>query len=377
MKKFLAFVLAAVMVLALVGCTATPATSPAPSESAEATEAPSESTEAPTESAAPAEGENAPAEGEAFKVAIVLGVGGLGDESFNDSMYDGCQMAMSEDSSITVQVIEPTEVAEFEGHYMELAKTGEYDLIIGSGFDGVEAVTKVSGLFPEQQFMFVDGDCGDLPNVASFTFRDEEKAFLLGYMAAQMSETKKIGIVGGMDIPSINMFAAGYEAGAAYAGNGTTVERKYVGAWNDTSTGKELALALYDGGCDIVYQAAGGSGLGVFAAAKEKDLLAIGADTNQCLIDPDHIFVSGMRTLNYIIRDGIMAAKEGTLQPGSHSVGLKENGVTYTCEGSNVEVPEEIIANVEKAKEDIMAGTIVVPSTLEDVASFVETYCNK
>ena len=308
MKKIFALILSLVLALALVGCAGEPAAEN--TAGADATQAPAES--AGTESPA-GEESAAPAEGEAYKVAIVLGVGGLGDESFNDSMYDGCQLAMAEDPSITVQVIEPTEVAEFEGHYMELARTGEYDLIIGSGFDGVEAVTKVSGLFPEQQFMFVDGDCGDLPNVASFTFRDQEKAFLLGYLAAQTSETGKIGVVGGMDIPSINMFVAGYEAGAAYAGNGTTVERKYVGAWNDTSTGKELALALYDSGCDIVYQAAGGSGLGVFAAAAEKDLLAIGSDTNQCLIDPDHVFASGIRTLNYIIRDGILSGKAGTL----------------------------------------------------------------
>lgn len=366
MKKFLAFALAAMMVLALVGCAATPAPSAAPTDATEPTQS-AEPTDAPEESTDPTA---APEGGEEFKVAIVLGVGGLGDESFNDSMYDGCKMAMADDASVSVQVVEPTEVAEFEGHYMELAKTGEYDLIIGSGFDGVEAVTKVSGLFPEQKFLFVDGDCGDLPNVTSVTFRDHEKAFLLGYLAAQVSETKKIGIVGGMDIPSINMFAAGYEAGAFMADPTVTVERKYVGAWNDTAAGKELALALYDSGCDIVYQAAGGSGLGVFTAAQEKNLMAIGADTNQCLLDPDHVLVSGIRTLNYIIRDNIMAAKEGTLTPDSQSAGLKENGVTYTREGSNIQVSDEIIASVEEMKAKIMAGEITVPYTLEDVETF-------
>ena len=340
MKKILALVLAALLALTLAGCTG--------------------SAEKP-----------AAADGDSFKVAIVLGVGGLGDESFNDSMYDGCKMAMEADKSITVQVVEPTEVAEFEGHYMELAKTGEYDLIIGSGFDGVEAVTKVSGLFPEQKFMFVDGDCGDLPNVTSVTFRDNEKAFLLGYMAAKKTATGKLGFVGGMDIPSINMFAAGFEAGAAYADKNVTVERKYVGAWNDTSTGKELALALYDGGCDIVYAAAGGSGLGVFTAAQEKNAYVIGADTNQCKIDPDHVLVSGIRTLNYIIRDGIMDAKAGKLVPGSKSAGLKENGVDYVREGSKVEVSDEIIAEVDKVKQDIIDGNIEVPANLDDSAAFI------
>ena len=368
MKKILALVLAALMALALIGCSN--ASQPAASEAPAVSEAPAASDE-PVASDEPTASEEPAAAGDEFKVAIVLGVGGLGDESFNDSMYDGCKMAMAEDSSVTVQVVEPTEVAEFEGHYMELAKTGEYDLIIGSGFDGVEAVQKVSALFPEQKFMFVDGDCGDLPNVTSVTFRDNEKAFLLGYMAAKKSETGKLGFVGGMDIPSINMFAAGFEAGAAYANKAVTVERKYVGAWNDTSTGKELALALYDSGCDIVYAAAGGSGLGVFTAAQEKNALAIGADTNQCLIDPDHIMVSGIRTLNNIIRDGILNAKAGTLTPGSQSAGLKENGVDYIREGSNVEVSDEIIAEVDQVKQDIIDGKIEVPANLDDAAAFI------
>lgn len=335
MKKIIALVLAALMVLSLAGCAA---------------------------------GEKDDGK---FNVAIVLGVGGLGDESFNDSMYDGCKMAMAEDENIVVQVVEPTEVAEFEGHYMELAKSGDYDLVIGSGFDGVEPMQKVAKEFPNQKFLFVDGDCGAMDNVTSVTFRDHEKAFLLGFLAAKTTASDKLGFVGGMDIPSINMFAAGYEAGAAYANKAVTVERKYVGAWNDTTTGKELALALYDGGCDTVYAAAGGSGLGVFTAAQEKGTKVIGADTNQCTIAPDHVLVSGIRTLNYIIRDNIFAARDGKLVAGTISAGLKENGVDYVREGSNVVVDEAILAELEQVKADIIAGTINVPSTLEDSAAFI------
>ena len=335
MKKIIALVLAALMVLSLAGCAA---------------------------------GEKDDGK---FNVAIVLGVGGLGDESFNDSMYDGCKMAMAEDENIVVQVVEPTEVAEFEGHYMELAKSGDYDLVIGSGFDGVEPMQKVAKEFPNQKFLFVDGDCGAMDNVTSVTFRDHEKAFLLGFLAAKTTASDKLGFVGGMDIPSINMFAAGYEAGAAYANKAVTVERKYVGAWNDTTTGKELALALYDGGCDTVYAAAGGSGLGVFTAAQEKGTKVIGADTNQCTIAPDHVLVSGIRTLNYIIRDNIFAARDGKLVAGTISAGLKENGVDYVREGSNVVVDEAILAELEQVKADIIAGTITVPSTLEDSAAFI------
>ena len=336
MKKIIALVLAALMVLSLAGCAA-----------------------------------GGKKDDGKFNVAIVLGVGGLGDESFNDSMYDGCKLAMEADENVVVQVVEPTEVAEFEGHYMELAKSGDYDLVIGSGFDGVEPMQKVAAEFPEQKFLFVDGDCGAMENVTSVTFRDNEKAFLLGYLAAKTTASTKLGFVGGMDIPSINMFAAGFEAGAAYANKAVTVERKYVGAWNDTTTGKELALALYDGGCDTVYAAAGGSGLGVFTAAQEKGTKVIGADTNQCGIAPDHVLVSGIRTLNYIIRDNIFAARDGKLVAGTVSAGLKENGVDYVREGSNVVVDDAIIAELEQVKADIIAGTIVVPADLDASAAFI------
>ena len=119
------------------------------------------------------------------------------------------------------------------------------------------------------------------------------------------------------------------------------------------------------------YAHMGGSGLGVFTAAQEKNALAIGADTNQCLIDPDHIMVSGIRTLNNIIRDGILNAKAGTLTPGSQSAGLKENGVDYIREGSNVEVSDEIIAEVDQVKQDIIDGKIEVPANLDDAAAFI------
>ena len=335
MKKILALVLAALMVLSLAGCAG-----------------------------------GAKDDGK-FNVAIVLGVGGLGDESFNDSMYDGCKMAMEADENIVVQVVEPTEVAEFEGHFIELSKSKKYDLIIGSGFDAAEPMAKVAVNFPEQKYLFVDGDCGALDNVTSVTFRDNEKAFLLGYLAAKTTASDKLGFVGGMDIPSINMFAAGYEAGAAYANKNITVERKYVGAWNDTTTGKELGLTLYDAGCDTVYAAAGGSGLGVFTAAQEKGAKVIGADVNQCPLSPDHVLVSGLRTLNFIIRDNIIAARDGKLVAGTVSAGLKEQGVDYAREGSNVAVDDAIIAELDQVKADIIAGKIEVPADLEASAAFI------
>ncbi|MCI8318424.1 MAG: BMP family ABC transporter substrate-binding protein [Lachnospiraceae bacterium] len=303
---------------------------------------------------------------EDFKAALVIGVGGLGDGSFNDSMKAGMDEAV-EKYGITYQLVEPTEVAEFEGHFTDLSASGEYDLIVAGGFDAAEAMTNVATEFPEQKYLFVDGVVEGLDNVTSVTYRDNEKTYLLGVMAAMTTKTNKLGVVLGIDTPSLIVFAAGFMAGAYSANPDVEVNVKYVGSFADTTTAKELAMALNDEGADIVYAAAGGSGLGVFSAASEKGFLAIGADTNQCLLDPDVIMVSGIRLVDVTICNGIGAAIEGTLEGGSTTEGLAEGALTYTNEGSKVEISKEAIDAAEEAREKIIAGEIVVPDTYEGV----------
>ena len=373
MKKLTAALLAMSMTAGLLaGCGA-----PEPEETtaAETAAEAEETTAAEGETEAEAEAVNP----EEYRVGLMI-PGNLGDKSFFDAAFNSIE-PIKEQLGVTVEYVEcGTDTSKFYPALVDMCEA-DYDLILTISSNNDDALVQVAEEYPDQKFINLDDEMAEPPaNVYIMGTKNNEMSYLAGaagaLKAAELGEST-IGFVGGMDIPSINMFVAGYEAGAAYAGNGTTVERKYVGAWNDTSTGKELALALYDSGCDIVYQAAGGSGLGVFAAAEEKNLLAIGSDTNQCLIDPDHVFVSGIRTLNYIIRDGILAGRDGTLEPGSHSVGLKENGVSYTCEGSNIEVAQEILDSVETVKQQIIDGEITVPSTLEEVPTFIETYCGK
>ena len=305
-------------------------------------------------------------EKDGFKVALVIGVGGLGDGSFNDSMKAGVDEAV-EKYGITYQLVEPTEVAEFEGHYTDLSASGEYDLIVTGGYVAAEALGKVAAAFPNQKYLFVDGSVEGLDNVTSVTYRDNEKTYLLGVLAAMTTKTNKLGIVLGVDTPSLIVFAAGFMEGAYSVNPDVEVNVKYVGSFNDTTTAKELAMTLNDEGADIVYAAAGGSGLGVFSAAKEKGFLAIGADTNQCLIDPDVIMVSGIRLVNATICNGIGAAIDGTLEGGSRTEGLAEEALTYTNEGSNVEISSEAINAAEEARKKIISGEIAVPATYEDV----------
>jgi len=302
-------------------------------------------------------------------VAVVFGLGGLGDKAFNDSVYSGVKKA-EEELGVKVQYVEPTEIAEFEGHLREFAKSGKYSLIVGVGFDQADAITTVSKEFPDQKFVLLDGDV-DLPNVSSITFKDNEKCYLIGVIAGLMTKTNKIGIVGGMDIPLINAFVAGYKAGAMSANPDVEVLVKYVGAWNDSNTGKELAMSMYNEGADIVMAAAGGSGLGVFVAAKDTGNLAIGADVNQIPIDPSCIFLSAMRNLDVCVYNEIKDIKEGKFTAGIKNLGLKEDAVKYTVEGAQIETPEEILKKAEEAKKSIVDGTIVPPSTLDAVDSFI------
>ncbi|MDR1972955.1 MAG: BMP family ABC transporter substrate-binding protein [Treponema sp.] len=299
----------------------------------------------------------------AKKVAVIFGLGGLGDKSFNDDGMTGLRRAQAE-LGIEFQYVEPKEIAEFEGHHRFFARSREYDLIVGIGFDQADAINVVAAEFPSQQFVLIDGEANETPSVASISFRDNEKTYLIGIIAALTSKTGRIGVVGGMDIPLINSFIAGYRAGALSVNPNIQVDIRYVGAWNDANTGKELAMSLYNSGADIVYAAAGGSGLGVFSAAADVNKLAIGADVNQIPLDPDHIFLSSIRRVDNAVFNEIEKMVKGEFKGGRAVPGLKEGVVGYTVEGAKVITPQNIINQAEQAKQDIISGKIIVPSAL-------------
>lgn len=313
--------------------------------------------------------EDGNAEEATAKIGVVLGIGGLGDKSFNDNGYAGIVRAKDE-LGIAFDYVEPKDLAEFETYHREFSQDGQYDLIIGLGFDQADAIKKVAQEFPEQKFLLIDGVV-EAPNVASAIFKDYEKACLIGAFAGQVTKTNKVGVVGGMDIPLINAFVAGYQAGAKYINSDAEVLVNYVGAWKDPNTAKEMAISMYDKGADIVLQAAGGSGLGVFSAAEEKDKYAIGADVNQNALSPDHIVVSAVRRLDNVIFDQIKKVVDGNWESGVFNLGLKEEAVSYALEDSNIEMPQEYIDKVEELKAKIIAGELVIPNKIEDVDKFL------
>lgn len=305
-----------------------------------------------------------------LNIAVVFGLGGLGDKAFNDSAYSGIKRAETE-LGAKIQYVEPKEIAEFDGHHREFAKSGKYDLIVGVGFDQADAIKAVGKEFPDQKFVLLDGEVDGMSNVSSITFKDNEKTFLVGVVAGLTTKTNKIGIVGGMDIPLINAFIAGYKAGALSVNPNVEVLYKYVGAWNDSNTGKELAMSMFNEGADIVMAAAGGSGLGVFVAAKDTGNLAIGADVNQIPIDPSCIFLSAIRNLDVCVFSEIKAVKEGKFTSGLKQLGLKEDAVDFTVEGAQIKTPDDILQKAEESRKAIIDGKIVPPTMIDEVDSFI------
>ena len=313
------------------------------------------------------------------KIGMILGVGGLGDLSYNDLVYAGLDRAQKE-LGIDFDYVEPQSIADFETFLQQMASTRMYDVIISVGYDQVEPLKKIAPQFPNQKFAIIDENVA-LPNVASFVSKEEEGSFLVGALAGMVKKTdlvkanNTIGFISALDIPLLDRFYAGYEAGARYVNPDIKVIANYVGGnapFSDITTAKEIALKQFSQGADIIYHAAGGSGLGLFQAAKEKGFYAIGVNSNQNVIDPDHIVASMLKRVDnaaYVIAESLV---NGNLATGGLSVlGLASDGIGYTVAESNVAVGPEILAVVEKIKEAIVSGELVVPDAHKDVASFL------
>jgi basic membrane protein A len=312
--------------------------------------------------------EGAGGSAERFRVGMVFDVGGKGDKSFNDSAYRGLLHAADE-FGIDYTEFEPGQDADRETGLRKLAQAG-YDVIVGVGFLFSDAIKKVAIDYPDVEFACVDYDVrpGEEmpPNLAGLKFREEEGSYLVGILAAMFSQTGRIGFVGGMDIPLIHKFEAGYIAGAKHANPAVSVTVAYAGttpqAFADPARGKELALLQYGRGVDVIYHASGSTGNGVIEAAKESGKYAIGVDSNQDYMAPGHVLTSMVKRVDNAVYMTITAAIDGEFTGGIHEFGLADDGVGYTIDEYNESlISDEMIAAVEKAKAEIISGEIVVP----------------
>ncbi len=307
-------------------------------------------------------------EGDGLQVGMVFDVGGKGDKSFNDSAYRGLLRA-ADDFGVRHTEFEPGQDADRETGLRKLAQAG-YDVIIGVGFLFSESIRAVAEDYPDVKFACVDFDARPdetlPPNLAGLTFREEEGSFLVGAIAAMKSETGRLGFVGGMDVPLIHRFEAGYVAGAQYIDPAVSVTVAYAGsspqAFADPARGKELALLQFGRGVDVIYHASGSTGLGVIEAAREVGRFAIGVDSNQNYVAPGTVLTSMVKRVDNAVYAIVESVNEGAFEGGVHEFGLAEDGVAYAVDQYNSELlTEEMIARVEEAEAGIIDGRISVP----------------
>lgn len=300
------------------------------------------------------------------KVGIVFDIGGKDDRSFNSAANVGVLRA-KKDLPIVLRDVEPGDPTSIEPAQRAFAQYG-YNLVIGVGFAQGPILTEVAKDYPQLHFVLIDS-VADSPNVSSLLFKEHEGSFLVGMIAAYKNKTGKIGFVGGMDIPLIHKFETGYREGAKYVKPDITILTNYVGitdtAWNNPGKGRELANSQYEQGADVIFQAAGNSGLGVFDAAEAYKKFAIGVDSNQNWIKPGYILTSMIKRIDNAVYDIVKDEVEGKFQGGVHIYGLENKGVDYALDEYNKSlIPPDVIEKVEQAKRDIIAGKIKVTDAM-------------
>ena len=302
------------------------------------------------------------AQAEDFTPAVVFDMGGKFDKSFNEAAFNGAEKFKA-DTGVQYREFEVTNPSMREQALRNMARRGA-QVVVAMGFAQAAAVETVAQEFPETKFTLIDMVV-DLPNVQSVIFKEHEGSFLVGMAAAMASQTGKVGFVGGMDIPLIRKFALGYVEGAKHVNPDIDIFQNMTGttpaAWNDPTKGGELARSQFDRGADVVYAAAGGTGIGVYQAAKDAGKLAIGVDSNQNYIHPGTMLTSMIKRVDVAVYESFKAAQDGTWQGGIQILGLAEDGVGWAVDEHNRSlVSDEMEAAVEQARQDIIAGTIQV-----------------
>jgi basic membrane protein A len=303
-------------------------------------------------------------------VGLVFDIGGRGDKSFNDAAWRGLERA-SRELGLEVETFEPVDGSDRESAVRMLAARG-VPLIFAIGFMFTDDVDRLAAEFPAVKFACVDYALapGKKPaaNVLAIRFKEEEGSFLVGALAALVSKTGTIGFVGGMESPLIKKFEAGYRAGALAAQRGTEVVVGYAGSTGDAfrnpARGKELALAQFARGADVVFHASGSTGLGVFEAAREKEKLAIGVDSDQAEEAPGHVLTSMVKRVDVAVFEAARTWRDGGPWGGVREMGLAEGGVDYVYDERNRSlIPDAVHAAVEAFREKIRKGEIRVPSS--------------
>jgi basic membrane protein A and related proteins len=297
-----------------------------------------------------------------FTPALIFDMGGKFDKSFNEAAYNGAER-FKEESGIEYLEFEVTNESQRDQALRRMARRGA-NVVIAVGFSFATPLEEIAKEYPDTKFVIIDGVV-EQPNVQSVVFKEHEGSFLVGMAAAMASQTGKVGFVGGMDIPLIRNFAHGYQQGVKHVSPDAEIFVNMTGttpaAWNDPAKGAELAQSQFDRGADVVYAAAGGTGLGVLQAAADSGKFSIGVDSNQNYLHPGSVLTSMLKRVDVAVYNAFKSAQEGNLETGVKNLGLAEEGVGYALDEHNRDlITPEIEAKLEEAKQKIISGEIEV-----------------
>ena len=305
------------------------------------------------------------AENKTVKVGVVTDVGGVNDKSFNQTTWEGLEALAAENSAFEVNYLE----SKAESDYATNTETfidEDYDLIICVGYMLANACREAAETYPDQKFAIIDDNTNeDLPNVACLMFSQQQASYLVGIVAGMMTKSNVVGYVQGMYSDSMNLFDIGYIAGVKSVNPDAEVLQYNANTFADPTIGSAAATDMITKGADVIYHAAGGTGSGVIEACATNKVWAIGVDTDQSPLAPDYVVTSAMKRVDTAAQDISLAVLNDTFQSGTHVYDLANGGVDIAP--TRTLLSDEIVAAVEAAKAEIIAGTVVVPSSVEEL----------
>ena len=351
-KKMLAVLLAGTMAASMTACGGSSSSNTA--ETTAAAQKSGDSAEK-TEGAAPSK------DSSEFKIGLITDVGGVNDGSFNQSSWEGLERA-GEELGVTVNYLESATDADYAPN-IETFIDEDYDLIICVGYMLADATKVAAEANPDTKFAIIDDASIDLPNVTGLIFHAEQASYLVGYVAGLTTKTNNIGFVVGMSNETMNQFGYGYCAGAIDANPDITVQQFNANSFADSATGKTMANTAITNGADIVFQAAGATGLGVIEACQEAGVYAIGVDSDQSSIAPSTVLTSAMKRVDNAVYNAVEELMDGSLEGGVQSFDLAAGGVDISP--TQDLIAPEVISAVDEVKEKIVSGEIVVPADKE------------
>ena len=351
-KKMLAVLLAGTMAASMTACGGSSSSNTA--ETTAAAQKSGDSAEK-TEGAAPSK------DSSEIKIGLITDVGGVNDGSFNQSSWEGLERA-GEELGVTVNYLESATDADYAPN-IETFIDEDYDLIICVGYMLADATKAAAEANPDTRFAIIDDASIDLPNVTGLVFHAEQASYLVGYVAGLTTKTNNIGFVVGMSNETMNQFGYGYCAGAIDANPDITVQQFNANSFADSATGKTMANTAITNGADIVFQAAGATGLGVIEACQEAGVYAIGVDSDQSSIAPSTVLTSAMKRVDNAVYNAVEELMDGSLEGGVQSFDLAAGGVDIAP--TQDLIAPEVISAVDEVKEKIVSGEIEVPADKE------------